>query len=64
MHKVHTMHLHVGNVTEGEAYETISEPLLDQQQPDAEADYLEDLNQSSEEPKAVEEGKHWSMSQF
>ena len=26
LHKVHTMHLHVGAVTEGEAYEIVGDP--------------------------------------
>ena len=58
------MHLHVGNVFEGEAYEAVGELLPDLQQSEAVAEYFEDPNQSSEEPKAAEEGKHRSMTLF
>ena len=58
------MHLHVGIVTEGEAYETVGKLLPNLQQPEAVTEYLEDLNQSSEEANAAEEGKHQSITQF
>ena len=58
------MHLHVGNVSEGEAYEAVGELFPDPQQSEAVAEYFEDPNQSLEEPKATEEGKHRSMTQF
>ena len=58
------MHLHVGSTAEKGAYEAVGEPFPDQQQPANEPEYLEDPNQSSEEPKATEEGKHQSMNPF
>ena len=52
------MPMHVENVGEGDVYEVISEPFNEQPQPAEEAEFLEDLNESSEEPKTFEEGKH------
>ena len=64
LRKVHPMHLHVGIVSEGEAYEAVEELFPDPQQPGTAQEYFEDPNQSSEEPKATEEGKHRSMNPF
>ena len=64
MIKLTQMHMHVENVAEGDVYEVITEPFHEQQQPAEEAEIFEDLNQSSEEPKALEEGKHQSITQF
>ena len=58
------MHIHVENVANGDVYEVIAKPFNEQQQPVEGDEFLEDLNQSSEEPKAIEEDKHQSMSQL
>ena len=56
--------MHVENVADGDVYEVITEPFNEQQQPVEEVELIEDPTQGSEEPKAVEEGKHRSMSQL
>ena len=54
--------MHVENVADRDVYEVITEPINEQQQQVEEVEFLEDPTQGSEEPKAVEEGKHRSIS--
>ena len=56
------MHVHVENVADRDAYELIAEPINEQQQVE-EVELIEGPTQGSEEPKAIEEGKHRSMTQ-
>ena len=55
------MHMHVENVADGDVYEVIAEPFIKQQQQVEEVEFAGDQIQGSEEPKAFEEGKHWSI---
>ena len=57
------MHMHGENVANRDVYEVIAEPFNEQQQVE-EVEFIEDPTQGLEEPKAVEEGKHQSISQL
>ena len=53
--------MHVENVVDRDVYELIIEPINEQQLVE-EIELIEGPTQGLEEPKAVEEGKHKSMS--
>ena len=55
--------MRVEDAADGSLFELIAEPI-NEQQPGEEVEIIEDPTQGSEEPKAVEEGKHQSMSQL